>query len=173
MRAELYVIVLDGPGTLSVMPRPRGGDWLPGEIQAWRDAGVDVIVSLLMPAEQLELELVEEATLCEQQGLIFFSYPIPDHGVPRRVREVDSLIEALARYLTEGKYVAVHCRMGIGRSVMIAAATLVALGETAERALAMVQAARGYKVPETLEQQEWIEQFAARARASAPDPPPA
>ena len=173
MRAELYVIALDGLGTLSVMARPRGGDWLRDEIQAWRDAGVDVIVSLLTPAEQLELELAEEATLCEQQGLIFFSCPIPDRGVPRHVSEVESFIEALAQYLTQGKHVAVHCRMGIGRSAMMAAATLVALGETAERALAMVQAARGCQVPDTLEQQQWVEQFAARMHAGTPDQPPA
>ncbi len=173
MRAELHVIALDGLGKLSVIARPRGGDWLRDEIQAWREAGVDVIVSLLTPAEQLELELVEEATRCELQGLIFISCPILDHGVPRHVNEVESLIEALAQYLTQGKHVAVHCRMGIGRSAMMAAATLVALGETAERALAMVQAARGCRVPDTLEQQQWVEQFAARVHASVPDQPPA
>jgi protein-tyrosine phosphatase len=131
-----------------------------------------VIVSLLTPAEQIELELNEEATLCEQQGLGYLSCPIPDHGVPQHVDEVESLIEALALYVTQGKHVAVHCRMGIGRSVMVAAATLVALGETAERALAMVQAARGFQVPDTLQQQQWVEQFAARMRASTPKQPP-
>jgi protein-tyrosine phosphatase len=173
MRAELHVIALDGLGKLNVMARPRGGDWLWDEIQAWRDTGVDVIVSLLTPAEQLELELVGEATLCERQGLIFISCPIPDHGMPRHVNKVESLIEVLAQYLTQGRHVAVHCRMGIGRSVLMAAATLVALGETAARALAMIQAARGCQVPDTLEQQEWVEQFAARVHASTPDQPPA
>ena len=39
MRAELYVIALDGRGTLSVMARPRGGDWLLDEIQARQSGG--------------------------------------------------------------------------------------------------------------------------------------
>jgi hypothetical protein len=52
MRAELYRI---DPGALSIMARPRGEDWLMNEIQAWQEAGVDVIVSLLTLEEQTEL----------------------------------------------------------------------------------------------------------------------
>lgn len=162
MRAELYRVALDGPGMLSVMARPRGGEWLPDEAQAWRDAHVDVIVSLLEPDEQRELDLLDEASLCEQQGLIFVAYPIPDRGVPQQRSDAESVIKLLARYMIQGKHVAIHCRMGIGRSAMIAAATLTVLGETPERAFAMIREARGWDVPDTSEQREWVEQFVER-----------
>lgn len=162
MRAELYRVALDGPGMLSLMARPRGGDWLPDEVQAWQDARVDVIVSLLEPDEQRELDLLEEASLCEQHGLIFVAYPIPDRGVPLQSSDAESVINSLARYVIQGKHVAVHCRMGIGRSAMLAAATLTMLGETPERAFAMIREARGWDVPDTSEQREWVEQFVRR-----------
>ena len=43
------VFWVDGPwrGRLGILPRPRGGDWLRDETMAWREAGLDVVVSLL------------------------------------------------------------------------------------------------------------------------------
>lgn len=161
MRAELYKVAFSGPGSLSLMARPRGGDWLPDEIQAWRDATVDVVVSLLTNDEREELDLRDESLLCELHGLTFVSYPIQDRDVPQQMDEAKSAIKGLAHQISEGKHIAIHCRMGIGRAAMIAAATLVALGETTERAFAMVQEARGYEVPDTPEQREWVEYFSA------------
>ena len=92
MRAELYEVAIGGPGTLSIMARPRGGDWLPDEIQAWRDATVDVVVSLLTNDEWEELDLRDEALLCEQQGLVFISYPIQDRQAPTQMNEAIPIV---------------------------------------------------------------------------------
>ena len=32
-------------GRLGIVPRPRGGDWLADEAIAWRDAGINMVVS--------------------------------------------------------------------------------------------------------------------------------
>lgn len=45
MRAEIYTIGDLARGRLSIMARPRGGDWLADEMQSLRDAGVDALVS--------------------------------------------------------------------------------------------------------------------------------
>jgi hypothetical protein len=129
------------------MARPRGGAWLPDEVQGWRAAGVDVVVALLTPAECEELALDEEAGLCGRTGITFIAFP---------------LVAELVGFLTAGEHVAIHCRMGIGRSAMLAAATLIALGQTPEQALAAVATARGCAVPDTLHQREWVERYAAR-----------
>jgi protein-tyrosine phosphatase len=162
MRTELYTIARQGPGTLSVMARPRGGEWLPDEVQEWRAAGVGVVVSLLTPAEGQELDLVEEAALCRRAGIEFIAFPLADRSVPEPASSADQLIEELVRKLTAGEHVAIHCRMGIGRSAMMAAATLVALGQTPEQALTAVAAARGYPVPDTAQQRDWVERYATR-----------
>jgi len=162
MRAERYTMVRRGPGKLSVMARPRGGEWLPDEIQEWRAVGVSVVVSLLTPAECQELDLVEEAALCRQAGMEFLAFPLADRSVPEPASGADQLIEEMVGYLTAGEHVAIHCRMGIGRSAMMAAATLVAFGQTPEQALTAVAEARGYPVPDTSQQREWVERYATR-----------
>jgi protein-tyrosine phosphatase len=172
MRAELYRIERAGPGMLSVMARPRGGDWLADEIQAWSQARVDVVVSLLTPDEQTELGLEDEGLLCAQRGLKFRSLPIPDRALPPRRAEVERLVEEIGAALKLGKHVALHCRMGIGRSAMITAATLVTFGDTPQQAFARVETARRLPVPDTEDQVHWVEQYAARRATEAPSSPP-
>ena len=59
------------------MPRPRGEDWLEDEIQAWRQSGIDVIVSLLTPDELADLDLTAEQELCRANRIKFVSFPNP------------------------------------------------------------------------------------------------
>ncbi len=60
MRAQLYSIQELPCGKVSIMARPRGGDWLLDEVKALREAGVDVLASFLTPEEVIELDLREE-----------------------------------------------------------------------------------------------------------------
>jgi len=78
------IIWIRGPrkGRLAIAARPRGGDWLDDEVEAWRSAGVDCVVSALTPAEEAELDLAEEPVICQRHGLRYISLPIPDSGVP-------------------------------------------------------------------------------------------
>jgi len=123
--SRLYWI--PGPGRLAIMARPRGNDWLESEIEAWKTAGVEVVVSLLEPEEVSELELAREPALCGERGIAFLSYPIPDRGVPES-EETRQLASRLAADLTCGRSLAIHCRAGIGRSSLIAACVLISTG---------------------------------------------
>lgn len=86
---------------------------------------------------------------------MFRTLPIADRGIPPHHAAAEQAINAIVHALHAGKHVAIHCRMGIGRSAMIAAAILVVLGETPERALASIQTARGLPVLDTPEQRQW------------------
>jgi hypothetical protein len=44
MTSRLHTVRRCGPGRLSTMARPRGGDWLADELAALRRRGVDVLV---------------------------------------------------------------------------------------------------------------------------------
>ena len=162
MRTEVYWIEGERPGRLAVFPRPRGGEWLEDEVQAWAGEGLNVIVSLLTEEEVADLELAQEAELCRLQGLEFISFPVIDRSVPTSREATRRLADHLARLLREGKNVGIHCRQGIGRASLLAACSLLQIGMDAETAFGLIGRARGLSVPETAEQERWVKEFAAR-----------
>jgi len=166
MRADVYWIPGPWPGRLAIVPRPRGGDWLADEIRSWRAAGIDVVTSLLTPAEVAELELQEEEILSRMAGLEPVSFPIPDYGVPSSRRDLTEVIHHLETALAAGKNVAVHCRQGIGRSSVLAASLLVSAGIDPDEAFRRIEKARGRPVPDTPEQRAWVAQMASEASAA-------
>ena len=80
------------------------------------------------------------------------------------------MAEDLANELRTGKKVVVHCHGGIGRSSLMAACTLVTLGLTAAEAMRRISVARGFSVPETPAQIEWVYGFAQHWRAGSGPP---
>jgi protein-tyrosine phosphatase len=156
MQPTLFRIANDSLGQLSTMTRPRGGDWLADEMAALRTAGVDILVSMLTVAELGELELMDEGAEARTAGLRFLQLPTPDRGIPPRQPFV-ALVNELAGELAAGRHVAVHCRAGIGRSSLVAAGVLIALGQTPAEAWAAISQARGLEVPDTPEQRQWLQ----------------
>ena len=144
------------------MARPRGGDWLPDEIKALRACGVDILISLLTAPEVSELDLEEEGTCCESQGIAYLSFPILDRSVPPFSAQTFLFLEKLSLHLSEGKHLALHCRHGLGRAVLMAASLLVLTGVAPEEAFDQLSQARGYTVPETQEQRAWVVAFSQR-----------
>ena len=67
MRPKIHWIDLPAGVRLTIMPRPRAGDWLDGGIAGWSAEGIGVIVSLLEAEEVEELGLDREAGLCHHQ----------------------------------------------------------------------------------------------------------
>lgn len=112
-------------GGLAIVPRPRGGDWLASEIANLKADGIDVLVSLLEPAEAMELGLVFEEWRCFEAGIEFVSLPVPDRGVPDRETEFLAVAEKLRARIANGGHVGIHCRGCIGRSSMLAATILL------------------------------------------------
>jgi protein-tyrosine phosphatase len=160
MKATAYWI--EGPwhGRLAIVPRPRGGDWLEDEVRAWRAAEIDVIVSLLQSEEDSELDIVQEADLCQSNGVECVGFPVADRGVPESAAFFAEFVLWLERKLKAGKTVAVHCRQGVGRSAILAASLLAASGLDVDTAWGRVSKARGCPVPDTTEQREWVARLA-------------
>jgi protein-tyrosine phosphatase len=155
LRPTLYTVHRDGPGRLSTMAKPRSDDWLDDELRALRRAGVDVLVSALPDAERRELDLAREAEAAQRAGLEFVVIPIADRSVPDLDAVLPRLRELVAR-LQAGGHVACHCRFGIGRASLLAAALLVLEGVDPQEAWRRLARARGLRVPDTEEQRRWI-----------------
>ena len=151
---------------LAITPRPRGYDWLVGDIRLLKRAGVDVLVSALSPYETEDMGLLEESQCCQNYGLEFLSFPIEDRSVPTSFSEFDGLLNSLTDRLRKGKAVGVHCRAGIGRSSMIVASALIRDGLSVDSAFRAIQDARGCSVPDAAEQRQWVERYSARFGSS-------
>ena len=159
MIADLFWIPGPWGGRLAIASRPRGGDWLDDDTCAWRQADIDVVVSLLENDEVAQLDLLREDQAAEDHDITFISFPIPDRGVPASLQEAVALIARIGAQLDAGKNVAVHCRQGIGRSGLIAAGVLMTSGGSSEEATQIVSSAGGISVPETFGQRQWTEQL--------------
>ena len=156
----IYWIDFASPGRLAILAKPDGGAALASEIQGWREAGVDVVVSLLTDADNEYLGLEAEGELCRENGLQFVSFPIKDFGVPASVDVTLELVRELNELAASGKNIGFHCHGCIGRAPLIASCVLMYAGTKPETAYDLVSLARGYPIPEARTQAEWGRNFA-------------
>ena len=160
MRSDIFWIKGKYPGKLALVARPRGNDWLEDEVMAWADAGLDIIVSMLEPAENEEFGLDMEGKYTEANGIEFILFPVPDRGVPAMDDRFLKMIERLRGSLLAGKAIGIHCRQSIGRAPLLAAALMTMFGIEPAEAFRRLSDARGRVVPEPSEQAEWVKNFA-------------
>ena len=159
--ADIFWIGGDPPPGMAIVTRPRGTDWLAGEMRYLKRGGIETLVSLLEPFEAEWLGLKDEPAEAESAGLTFLSFPIRDTCVPGNVAEFRIFVSGLASRLRLGECIGVHCRGSIGRATVTAACTLIHLGWKPADALAAVEATRGCPVPDTEEQHAWIMAYKA------------
>ena len=146
---------------LAIMPRPRAGEWLADEMRGYAQAGLDTVVSLLTAPEIAELDLQREAEHAVAAGLQFLDFPIPDRGVPASAAALRGFVLELAQQARDGRKIGIHCRAGIGRSGMVAACVMSALGVKTDAIFPMLSKARRVTVPDTAEQEAWVKSWIA------------
>ncbi len=155
LKPNIYCITTAAPYLVSIVARPRGGDWLCNEVRALSQEGVDTLVSMLTNEEANELGLEQESAECDAVGLKFVNVAIPDRSVPADREAFLLTIDQLAEMARRGRHIAVHCRAGIGGSSLLTASILIRLGWDANAAFEAIQIARGCPVPDTQEQRNW------------------
>ena len=165
MGPEIYKVADIGRGSLAVMAKPVAGEWIEDEFSGIASYGISGMVSLLERHEIHELGLVDAPALCASNGIAFTHFPIADRGLPGSPA-VFALVQALGRRIEDGEHTVIHCRAGIGRTGLMAAAVLVRHGWTPEAAFKQVSASRGVEVPDTPEQYAWVATHQQRLRAA-------
>lgn len=105
-------------------------------------------------------DLIEAA---RARGMHASRLVIPDQRVPTH-EEASALVRELLAALASGEHVALACMGGLGRSGMIAACVLTALGLDPDAALRRVREARGPRAVETRLQEDFLRTFWARTR---------
>ena len=129
IKPDVYWLKGPWPGRLGILARPRGADWLEDEVEAWKEIGVDTVVSLLTQSEEVELSLTEESDLVRRSGLTFINFPIADYSVPRSQGATRQIVDELRDRLSRGN------------------------------AFRQIESARGVSVPDTTEQKNWVASF--------------
>ena len=147
------------PSRLAIVLRPRGGEGLQADLEIAEAEGIDILVSLLTREDSEELGLLEEGRIAQQLGIRFISFPILDRCTPSDPAAFRRLVSELRDQVNAGKSVGAHCRGCIGRATVLIASVMIALGWQADEALRRIEKARGFPVPDTPEQHEWILNF--------------
>ena len=153
---DIYRIASIGQGYLAVMAHPASAGDLEAAIAALSAQDIQQVVSLLETEEAQTLGLEREAELVKQLSMSFLSFPIADMGLPGSTDKFARLSRRLYRQIEAGTNSLVHCRGGIGRSGLLAAAVLLHGGLEVQQALAEVARKRARQVPETSEQGAWL-----------------
>jgi protein-tyrosine phosphatase len=144
---------------IAVATRPRAGEWLKDDLADAQLRGVRCIVSGLTREEERELGLAGEMEEARSLGLEFIRVPITDQGTPGPGVVEDALVR-MGESAVPAEKIAIHCRQGLGRSPLVAAAMLVRAGMKPRDAWEAIARARGRPVPETDEQRAWLTRFA-------------
>jgi protein-tyrosine phosphatase len=166
--AGIYRIDAIGRGTLAIMAHPASSGDAASRIAEIAASGINLVISLLEPAEAQLLGLQHESELVNAAGMDFISFPVSDMGLPESVEAFARLSHRLFRQVHAGSKALIHCRAGVGRSGLLAAAVLMQEGRDAQQAFARVARRRGMPVPETSGQGDWLAANRSKIIASAP-----
>jgi len=156
-----------GRGFLAIMPQPGLPQDLATTVGLLAQQDVQLVVSLLQPDEVELLDLQDEAKLVEAESMRFLSYPITDMSLPAAIDDFARVSLNLYQQIGAGINTVIHCRAGIGRSGLLAAAVLVHAGRGVSDAFARVSLGRGRRVPETAAQGDWLQANLASLKAVA------
>jgi protein-tyrosine phosphatase len=150
---------VEGRLYLVAMPGARGP--LERTWEGLRKEGVHVVVCLAEP-EEIRAKSPAYAAALEAQAVPcpVESFPVADFGVPDDREAFWALACRVGKRLTGGERVAIHCGAGIGRTGMLGACVLLALGQPPAKAEQAVSAAGSH--PETAAQRALVSWCAGR-----------
>ena len=132
-----------------------GGRVLPQDIRRLAKAGVTAVVDTR--AEHRD----DEAAL-GAHGIQLLYLPTPD-TFPLTVEQLQQGADWINGQIGRGRRVLVHCEHGVGRSVLLTAAALVAQGKSAHEAITLVQRRRWQAAPNHRQMQR-LQEFERKVR---------
>lgn len=116
-------------------------------------------IAVLLTEEDMEFYYQGSLlSMYESNGFGVIHFPVPDFGIPKSLESFAELQNQLVQ-LTETNRILIHCRGGIGRTGLVAAGLIVALGSPAMRAIEVVREKTPSSV-ETKEQEQFLKDYA-------------
>ncbi len=151
--------VIEGRFLAGEYPGARDPAQAREKIAAFQKAGITTFIDLTEPHELAPYEL-----LLADAGAEYRRFPIRDVSVPRDVRHMQDILNAIDTALANGRNVYVHCWGGIGRTGTVVACWLQRRGRSPDEALlelarlwrTVAKRHRRPHTPETEEQVAWV-----------------
>jgi protein tyrosine phosphatase (PTP) superfamily phosphohydrolase (DUF442 family) len=116
-----------------------GGRVLPEDIHRLAMAGVTRVVDT-------RSEHQDDAEKMASEGIQLLYLPAPD-TFPLTVAQLRKGAAWINQQIQDGQRVLVHCEHGVGRSVLLAASSLVAMGMSVHQAIDLIQTRRWQAAP--------------------------
>ncbi|HEY9616684.1 MAG TPA: cyclin-dependent kinase inhibitor 3 family protein [Microcoleaceae cyanobacterium] len=120
---------------------------------------VEKLVTLLETPEFAALQIPNLLIQVQAHGMRSQQFPIHDFGTPTSMQGLLELVESILEDVAQGQTVVIHCKAGLGRTGLVTAACLVALGYSPDDAFAAVRQSRPGSI-ETPAQEAYAEAFA-------------
>ena len=127
--------------------------------------GIDLLITLLEEHEFQDLRMFGFIERLQQYDMDHIWFPIQDTSVPRNIPRFAKLVTRIIDVLSNGQTVVVHCMAGLGRSGLVAASCLTALGFTPAQAIAVVRSVRPGAI-DPKEQESFVATFDSYLRSS-------
>jgi protein-tyrosine phosphatase len=120
-----------GAGRPSYPDEPPRADAVEAGIRAWRESGVDLVLSLIE-----DWEVPRRAPglfqVLARERIDVRRYPIADFGIPQEAPGFGRLLREVEERLAGGAGILVHCNAGLGRTAVVLASILKAHGLVAD-----------------------------------------
>jgi protein-tyrosine phosphatase len=136
---------LPGQGNLIFTPCPgtKGVD-LETSVSELHQAGADAIVTMMTDEELAKFEVDSLPDVVRQSGMTWFHFPVEDDAAPGEVFEQSWQTHKpeVLGLMEQGRCVAIHCRVGSGRTGFMAAVIMRELGMDEVQATSLVKGLR-------------------------------
>jgi ADP-ribosyl-[dinitrogen reductase] hydrolase len=149
-------------------PAAATGSWdrdLATDLNVIRGWGASLVITLLEDHELKELRVAQLGDEVERRGMAWLQVAVPDVNVPSGRQRAHWMFAATmaGNLLDRGESVLIHCKGGLGRTGLAAAALLVEKGASPDDAIRAVRQAR----PDTIEnneQEAWVKSISPPAQ---------
>lgn len=135
-------LTLDNGAQLIFTPCPGTKDAnLTDSISTLKQAGTNMLLTLMFDAEMKKNKVTTMPDECEQQGITWLQLPILDDAAPSEPFEQQWQLQKqnILKVINNKGTIAVHCKGGTGRTGLVIGLILLAYGWPADKVIAQVQ----------------------------------
>ncbi|WP_427983768.1 tyrosine-protein phosphatase [Agarivorans sp.] len=158
----IYAVDVSANAQLLLTPCPGTQDAdLYSSLQELCHKNSPALITLMTSEELAENQLSELAKHAVTYDMQWFHLPIEDDSVPDEAWEerFQSVLPRFLQLLNNGMNLTIHCKGGSGRTGLLAARIMLALGIELDEAISKIKAVRPNAFSQAV-QQQYIQQFA-------------